>query len=311
MKILVTGANGFIGRALCSHLVFLGHEVLPVVRKASGMKNEFIIVDGESLHSILQGCDAVVHLAGLSHAMKKNGYNSTDLFKLVNVDKTLDLAQQAVAAGVRRFIFMSTVKVNGEYTNSGHSFNSISMHDPQDLYSKSKLEAEQGLNLVSEKNNLEVTIIRPPMVYGPGVKGNFHALMRVINWGIPLPLAKIDNLRSMLAIDNLVNFISLCADIPASPNAKNQVFLVSDCHPISTPELLCKISEAYGLKIKLFSFPLCLLRIFGLCLGKLSLIERLTGSLVVDDSKTFKMLGWKPVVSMDEQLGKMVDDTSY
>lgn len=311
MKILVTGANGFIGRALCRHLAFLGHEVLPVVRRVSGIQNEFIISDGQSWHGVLHGCDTVVHLAGLSHAMIKNGSNSKDLFKSVNVDKTLDLARQAVVAGVRRFIFMSTVKVNGESTNSGDSFNSKSLHDPQDLYAKSKLEAEQGLNLISEKNNLEVTIIRSPMVYGPGVKGNFHSLMRVINSGIPLPLAKIDNVRSMIAIDNLVNFISLCADITASPSAKNQVFLVSDCHPISTPELLRKISEVYGVKVKTFPFPLCLLRIFSLCLGKLSLMDRLTESLVVDDSKTIEMLGWKPVVSMDEQLRKMFDDTSY
>lgn len=311
MKILVTGANGFIGRALCSHLAFLGHEVLPVVRRASGMENEFIINDGESWDSVLQGCDTVVHLAGLSRAMKKNGSNSTNPFKLINVDITLDLAKQAVAAGVRRFIFMSTVKVNGESTNSSHGFNSTSLQDPQDLYAKSKLEAEQGLKLISEKNNLEVTIIRPPMVYGSGVKGNFRALMWAIKWGIPLPLAKIDNLRSMLAIDNLVNFIALCADIPASPNAKNQVFLVSDYYPISTPELLCKISKAYGVKAKLFSLPLCLLRIFGLCLGKIALIERLTDSLVIDDPKAFKILGWKPIVSMDEQLRRMIDDTFY
>ena len=310
MKILVTGANGFIGSELCSHLLSLGHEVIPVVRKISGLKNEYIISDGESWQSILQNCDTVIHLAGLSSITKTNGSDPTTLFKLVNVDKTLDLAQQAVNAGVRRFIFISTIKVHGEHTNFGSSINLTSLYDPKDLYAKSKLDAEQGLLQIAKNTNLEVVIIRPPVVYGPGVKGNFCTLIRIINWGIPLPLAKIDNSRSMLALDNLVSFVTLCADSFSSPKAKNQIFLISDSSPISTPELLRKISATCGVNIKLFTLPLGLLHFFALCVGKIDAMERLTNSLVIEDSKVLRLLGWKPVVSMDEQLVKMFDDTS-
>jgi len=307
MKILVSGANGFIGRALCSHLSLLGHEVVPVVRSICGIKNEQIICNNSSWISVLRGCDTVIHLAGLTYVVKKEKIYSEKIFQTVNVNLTLELARQAVQAGVGRFIFMSTIKVNGESTDLGCSFSSDSPTKPQDLYAKSKWEAEQGLKLISKNAGLDVVIIRPPIVYGPGVKGNFHLLIQLIKLGIPLPLGGLVNLRSMIALDNLVSFISLCADVSASPDAKNEVFLIADSPAISTSELMCKISEAYEANLRLFSIPIGILRFFALCIGKYTLIERLTDCLLIDDTKTRNLLGWVPLVSIDEQLRKMAN----
>lgn len=310
MKILVTGANGFVGRGLCPHLVALGHEVVPVVRRHSGVAGEIIVHSPESWKAALKGCDSVIHLAGRAHVMLDQERDPLQAFRANNVDTTIELAKHAVEANVRRFVFMSTIKVHGEETAPGRRFSHDDPVDPKDPYAISKLEAEQGLLQIAKSAGLEVVIIRPPLVYGPGVSGNFATLIKWIKKGIPLPFGAIRNRRSMMALDNLVNFTALCADIDACPNAKNQVFLVSDSEDVSTAELLRKVAKAYRCKSRLFRAPEGLMRVAARWMGKASIADRLIGSLVVDDSKVRQMLGWHPQLSMDEQLQKMAQHDS-
>lgn len=305
MRVLVTGANGFVGSALCPHLASLGHEVVPTVRHPSGVSNERIVGDEASWKAALEGCDSVVHLAARAHVMRDLEADPLKAFRANNVDPTLELATRAVAAGVRRFVFMSTVKVNGEETASGCSFKADDPTDPKDPYAISKWEAEQGLLEIAQRAGLEVVIIRPPLVYGPGVKGNFASLIKWVKNGVPLPLGAVHNRRSMIALDNLMNFTALCADIDASPNAKGQVFLVSDGEDVSTAELLRSVAKAYRCSSRLFSVPVGLMWFAARWVGKSSLADRLIGSLVIDDSKARQMVGWHPPVSMYEQLQKM------
>ncbi len=305
MKVLVTGANGFVGRPLCRHLIELGHEVIPIVRRASSVRNERIVSDEASWRAALDRCDSVVHLAARAHVMHDLETDPLNVFRANNVDSTLELATRVVEAGVRRFVFMSTVKVNGEETESGCSFTPDDPPAPKDLYAISKWEAEQRLIEIAQRTGLEVVIIRPPLVYGPSVKGNFSSLVRWVRIGMPLPLGAIDNARSMIALDNLVSFTALCADIEASPNAEGQVFLVSDGEDVSTAELLRRVARAYRCSSRLFSVPVGLMRLAAKYTGKSAAAERLLGSLVIDDSKARYMLGWRPSVSMDEQLQKM------
>ena len=305
MKILVSGANGFIGRALCAYLSSLGHEVVPAVRRPSNIKGEHLVRSELSWRAALTGCESVVHLAGRAHVMQDHEPNPLQAFRAANVVTTTELANRAVEAGVRRFVFMSTIKVNGEETAPGCRFKPDDLTAPQDPYAISKWEAENGLLEIARKTGLEVVIIRPPLVYGPEVKGNFASLIRWINRGVPLPLGATHNRRSMLALENLVSFAALCADIEASPNAKNQVFLVSDGEDVSTSELLRRVAKAYGRNSRLLPVPVGLLWFAARLIGKASLAHRLLGSLVIDGSKAREMLGWRPPVTMDEQLQKM------
>lgn len=309
MRVLVTGASGFVGSALCPHLAALGHEVLPAVRKPSGVTSgivrECIVQNALSLQAALKGCDSVIHLAARVHVMNDYEQDSLEVFRVNNVDTTLELANYAVKAGVRRFVFMSSIKVNGEETPHGGSFKPDDLVNPMDSYAISKLEAERGLMEIARKTGLEVVIIRPPLVYGPGVKGNFASLIKWVKYGVPLPLGAIHNLRSMIGLDNLLSFTALCADMKSSPNAKWQVFLVSDGQDVSTPELLRRVAKAYECKSRLFSVPVGHMYLAARWIGKPSLADRLLGSLVIDDSKARQMLGWNTVCSMDEQLKKM------
>lgn len=305
MKVLVSGANGFVGSALCPHLVELGHEVVPVVRQPSGIVRERIIDDEVSWKSALAGCDCVVHLAARAHVMQDQEHHPLQSFRASNVDTTIEIATYAAEVGVRRFVFMSTIKVNGEETAPGLSFRPDDPVAPKDPYSTSKWEAEQKLLEIAKRTGLEVVIIRPPLVYGPGVKGNFASLIKWLKNGVPLPLGAVHNRRSMIALENLVSFSALCADINASPNAKGQVFLVSDGEDVSTAELLRRVAKAYKYSCRLFSVPEGLIRLAARWIGKASLADRLIGSLVIDDSKARQMLGWRPPFSMDEQLQKM------
>ena len=309
MKILVTGASGFIGRALCPYLSSLGHEVVPAVRATCGLPGEQLVSDEASFRIALQGCDSVVHLAGRAHVIHDQERAPLQAFRAANVDTTLELANRAIEAGVRRFVYMSTIKVNGEATLPGCSFRPDDPLAPKDPYAISKWEAEQGLRAIAEKAGLEVVIVRPPLVYGPGVKGNFASLIEWVKRGRALPLGAVHNRRSMIALENLVSFTALCADIHASPNAKDQVFLVSDGEDVSTTELLRKVARAYGDNSRLLPVPVGLLRFAAQLLGKVSLADRLLGSLTIDDSKAREMLGWRPQVSMDEQLRKMENAT--
>jgi nucleoside-diphosphate-sugar epimerase len=311
VNVLVTGASGFIGSALCAHFAALGHAVVPVVRRHSDLPNARIVGDEDDARwsAALNGCDSIVHLAGRAHAMREEA-DPLRALRIANVDATLMLARRAVAAGVRRFVFMSTIKVNGEHTKLGSCFEPNDEPAPEDAYALSKWEAEQGLVNIARETGLEVVIIRPPLVYGPGVKGNFAALIGLVKKGIPLPLGALDNQRSMIALDNLNSFIALCADRAISPQATNQVFLVSDGKAVSTTELLKQIALAHGRQPSLFPVPMGLIRFFARLIGKTSMIDRLLGSLVVNDSKAREMLGWQPPITMDEQLRRMSCATS-
>lgn len=305
MRVLVTGANGFVGKALCPYLASLGHDVVPAVRRPSGVCNERIISDDASLKAALEGCDSVVHLAARAHVMHEQETDPLAVFRINNVDATLELATRAVETGVRRFVFISTVKVNGEGTVSGYSFKPDDPVSPKDPYAISKWEAEQRLFEIANKTGIEVVIIRPPLVYGPGVKGNFASLIKLVRKGVPLPLAALRNRRSLISLDNLLSFTALCVDIDRSSNAKGQIFLVSDGEDVSTTELLRRVAKAYGHKSRLFSVPMGLMRLAVQLTGRSLLAERLLGSLVVDDSKARQMLGWYPPSDMDDQLKKM------
>ncbi len=305
MRVLVTGANGFVGSALCPHLAALGHEVFPVVRRQSNIPDEIILQSAASWTAALKMCDCVIHLAARAHDMQDQVRNPLQAFRLSNVDTTMELATRAVDAGVRRFVFMSTIKVNGEETSPGRSFRPEDSTDPKDPYAISKWEAEQGLFEIAKRTGLEVVIIRPPLVYGAGVKGNFANLIKWVKKGVPLPFGALNNRRSMIGLDNLLSFTALCADIDRAPNAKGQVFLVSDGDDVSTTELLRRVAKAYGCRNRLFSVSERLVRLVARCTGNASLAKRLFGSLIVDDSNARRMLGWHPPSTMDEQLQKM------
>jgi len=306
--IIITGATGFVGRGLCSRLLAEGRNLRCAVREPSSVNNSVVVGDiGPDTHwdEALKGIDTVVHLAARVHIMKDNSSDPLAEFRSVNVDATLNLARQAAAACVKRFIFLSTVKVNGEETIANHPFTEQDAHQPQDPYGISKQEAEDGLLRLAEETGLEVVIIRPPLVYGPGVKGNFQSMMRWISKGIPLPLGAIHNERSLVALDNLVDFIITCVDHPA---AANQTFLVADGEDLSTTDLLRHVGEAMGKPARLISVPMSVLKLGAQLLGKQAMAQRLCGNLQVDISKAREVLGWTPPVSVDVALKKAVNE---
>lgn len=307
MKVLVTGANGFIGKALTQHLISLGHETWSVVRHPTGISNPQILWgdDQSKWNLALEACDCIVHLAGHANSLQENEEKSKENLRATNVDLSVALVNRAISAGVKRLVFLSTIKVNGESTQSNCPFKSEDAPAPEDLYALTKYEAEQELVKAAQKSGLELLIIRPPLVYGPEVKGNFSFLIKLITMGVPLPLKAVKNKRSLIALDNLVDFIALCADPTKSPQAANQTFLVSDGEDVPTPELLRKIGRAYGRKARLLPVPVSWMRCAATLLGKEAIADRLFGSLVVDSSKARELLGWKPVITMDEQLCKM------
>lgn len=252
----------------------------------------------------LNGVDSVIHLAARVHVMRDEASDPLAEFLRVNVEGTLNLARQAAFAGVRRFIFVSSVKVNGESTVLGKPFFADDSPEPQDPYGISKLEAEKGLRKLASSTGMEVVIIRPPLVYGPGVKANFASMMSWLQRGIPLPLGAIHNKRSFVALDNLVDFIVTCL---AHPAAANQTFLVSDGEDLSTTALLQRMGRALGKPARLMPVPAGLMVVAANLLGKGDVPQRLFGSLQVDSSKARHLLGWKPVVTVNEELQKTAD----
>lgn len=298
-RILVTGATGFVGGALIRRLIDRDSaEVVAPSRQGNvvGQRRlQMPVIDGigpaTDWRSHLDGVDAVVHCAGRVHVMTESVADPLAAFRATNVEGTLKLAQQAAMAGVRRFVFLSSIKVNGEATSPGHPFTEQDGPAPQDPYGRSKLEAEQALMALAESSAMEVVIIRPPLVYGPGVKANFRTMMRWLAKGIPLPLASVDNRRSLVGIDNLVDLISTCL---VHPKAGNQVFLAADGHALSTPELLRTLSAAMGRRAVLFPVPVRILQVAGRLTGRASAIDRLCSSLEVDSTKSMKLLGWRP-----------------
>jgi UDP-4-keto-D-QuiNAc 4-reductase len=307
MKVLVTGASGFVGSALCAHLVAEGYAVRGTVRNTQGKPLpgvEYQIVPdisiGPKWREVLTDINVVVHCAARVHVMKEESVDPLATFREVNVKGTACLAEQAVDSGVKRFIYISSIKVNGE-TTTEHPFKADDKPAPQDPYGISKWEAEQVLWEIAEKTSLEVVIIRPPLVYGPGVRVNFLRLMQGIMSGVPLPLGSIDNLRSIVALDNLVDLIETCMN---NPHAINQTFLVSDGDDLSTKALFQRTAVALGRPVRLISVPVFLLWAIADLFGKSGFAQRLCGSLQVDISKTQDRLSWSPPISVDEALHK-------
>lgn len=308
MTVAITGATGFVGSALSSKLIALGVKVIPIVRRTSGLPGEIVTGDlGErsaaSCQRALSGCDAVVHLAARVHVMHDDDADPLSKFRKANVDGTLCLAREAAAAGVRRFVFISSIKVNGETTLLGRPFTADQTPAPSDPYGISKWEAEQRLRPLATETGMEVVIIRPVLVYGPGVKANFLHLMQWLHKGIPLPFGAIHNKRSLVALDNLVDLIVTCID---HPKAANQTFLVSDGEDVSTTELLRKMYRVLGRSARLLPIPARLLVMAATMVGKRAMAQRLCGSLQVDIGKTRELIGWKPTIDVDEGLRQTV-----
>ncbi|MHC8306515.1 UDP-glucose 4-epimerase family protein [Pseudomonas sp. PB3P13] len=307
--VLLTGASGFVGGALLKDLSERNlFNIRASTRNASSLSSpnfESVTINGldagQSWTQALNGVDLVVHSAARVHIMDAQGADSMALYREINVDGTLNLASQAAAHGVQRFIFISSIKVNGESTLPNHPYTADSIPAPVDDYGISKHEAEIGLKKIAAETSMEVVIIRPTLVYGPGVKANFLTMMRIIDKGLPLPFGRINNKRSMVALDNLVDFVFHCL---LHPSAANQTFLISDGEDVSTPELLRRISLALGKKSVLLPVPVNSIKLLAYCLGKRSMSERLCGTLQVDITKNRQLLGWTPPVAMKDALRK-------
>lgn len=306
-KILITGASGFIGSQLCAHLLSAGYEVLGSVRGAPCKPYER---QGPELDAaadwqpLLEGVSTIVHCAARVHMLADKAVDPLAEYRRINVDGTLALAKQAIANGVKRFVFLSSVKVNGESTEIGHPFTEAISSPPLDPYGLSKYEAEVALRELACSAPLEVVIVRLPLVYGPGVKANFRRMIKLVDTGIPLPLAWVDNRRSLLYIANLCQFIELVIN---HPSAANETFLISDDEDVSTPQLLRLIGAALGKKSRMLAFPVKGLAFMaGLC-GLHTVIQRLVGSLQVDSSKAKKRLGWHPVATLASGVAETVN----
>lgn len=313
-KVIVTGATGFVGSAVVERLLAVNDvRVLAGTRNIRGAwpagVESLSLPDLENCGEIpaLPGVDALVHCAARVHVMNDHSADPLAEFRRCNVDGTLNLARQAAASGVRRFIFISSIKVNGESTIIGQPFHPEQEPTPEDAYGISKLEAELGLMSLAQDTGMEVVIIRPPLVYGPGVKGNFARMMSLISKGLPLPLGAIHNKRSLVGIDNLVDLIVRCIDHPA---AANQVFLAGDGEDLSTTELLRGVAEAMGRPAHLLPVPARLLSLTAALLGKRAVAQRLLDSLQVDISKAHDLLGWIPPVPVKEGLKRCIRDSS-
>lgn len=304
-KFLVTGSNGFVGKALCAELQRYGNTVIGVTRAKAASNNhiEHLIIDSidgaakwsESLKCV----DIVIHLAARVHVMADTAADPLAEFRKVNVDGTLNLARQTANAGIKRFIFVSSIKVNGENTAPGKPFTEDALPHPQDPYGVSKFEAEQGLLKIAQETGMEVVIIRPPLVYGAGVKANFASMMRAVKRGLPLPLGAIHNKRSFVYVGNLVSMIMCCIEHPA---AANQVFMVSDGDDLSTTGLLRACATALGVRPRLLPVPQKLLQLGAALLGRGDVAQRLCGNLQVDISKARRLLGWTPPFSVEDGL---------
>lgn len=309
--LLVTGAGGFIGHALVQKLVALpGFSVTVATRSPDrqGTLRCFALGSFSDLtdwSEALAGQKVVIHSAARAHIMNEESVDSLAEYRRVNVEGTLNLARQAAKVGVKRFIFISSIKVNGEKTSLDKPFTADDLPSPQDAYGQSKLEAEHGLQQLAVETGIEVVIIRPPLVYGAGVKGNFASMIQLVAKGIPLPLGAVHNQRSLVALDNLVDLIITCVDHPA---AANQVFLAGDGQDLSTTELLRGVSRAMGRSLWLIPVPAFLLRMGAKVLGKQAMADRLLGSLRVDISKARELLGWQPPVSVDEGLRRCFEE---
>lgn len=305
MNVLITGGAGFVGSSLITSIMNFDSERKYNVRNldrrpilVNGVDTFSGTIDSHSqYHDALHSVDVVIHIAAIAHA-KSDNFN---LYNEANVLGTINLARQAAAAGAKRFIFISSIGVNGGFSLSS-PFRYDDTPSPWDDYSQSKYEAEQGLWALQAETGLEIVIIRPPLVYGPGAPGNFGKLISAVNSERWLPLGAINNQRSFVALDNLVDLIISCID---HPKAVNQTFLVSDGEDVSTTELLKKMASAFGKKSRLIPVPMGLIQLVARLLGQRAVAQRLCSSLVVDISHTKETLSWKPPVTMGQQLAKI------
>ena len=311
--ILVTGATGFVGTALVGRLAadraFNG--VIAAVRQTVALFPEGVrqfpvgdLLPATDWSAALQDVDKLVHCAARVHVMQDDSTDPLRAYRLVNVEGTLNLARQAAASGVRRFVCVSSIKVNGEATQPRQPFSADDLPAPLDPYGVSKLEAEQGLREIEAKTGMEVVIVRPPLVYGPGVKANFASMVRWVARGLPLPFGAINNARSMVALGNLVDLLVTCLK---HPEAAGQTFLVSDGEDVSTTELLRRTAQALKKKTLLLPIPTFVLESGAALLGKRAVAQRLCGSLQVDIDKTRRLLGWNPPLTLDQGLKKTVE----
>jgi len=334
--VAVTGATGFVGHAVVFELVSSGLNVRAAVRTVDSSSPlpvsdiTYLALEDVDSHTnwsaTLTGVDCVIHCAARAHVMHETDADALAAYRAVNTQGTRRLAEHAVAAGVRRLVFLSSVKVNGETTDGlprpfgarndgggsppaagpGLAASASFARDhvaPEDAYGVSKWEAEQALWEISAKTGLEVVVVRPPLVYGSGAKGNFARLLKLVRSGVPLPLGSVQNKRSLIGLDNLVDLLIRCIDHPA---VAGQTFLVSDGEDLSTPDLLRHMAAAMGRSARLFSVPVSLLRLAGSALGKRAEIDRLVGSLQIDSSQIRQVLGWAPPVSVEEGIRRMV-----
>jgi len=307
MKILVTGASGFLGGPVCRALTAAGHRVAGAVRREvtlpAGIEPRRVgdLGPDTDWRPALAGIDAVVHLAARAHVMDEDESDPLAVFRRVNRDGALSLASQAAECGARRLIFVSSIKVNGEATPAGRPFRADDPPAPKDPYGVAKAEAEAALRAVA---GLEPTILRPPLVHGPGAKGNLLTLMKLLRRRLPLPLGAIDNRRSLVGAANLADAIRFCLESPATIG---KTFLIRDGEDVSTPELIRRLGAALGVATPLLPVPAALLRLALGLAGRRAAAERLTGSLIVDDSP-LRDLGWNPSVGLDDGLRAMAAD---
>jgi nucleoside-diphosphate-sugar epimerase len=308
-RVLITGANGFVGLRLCDEVRRKGWQVRGAVRSpcqlAQGVEPVTVghIQADTQWMSALHQVDVVIHLAARVHVMQSDAVDPLADYLKVNLHGTENLAKQAANAGVQRFIYLSSVKVNGEVTLQGSKFTEDGQSNPQDPYGVSKWQAEEALRKIARDTALEMVIIRPPLVYGPGVKANFAALMRAVQGGWPLALGSVQNRRSLVALDNLVDLILTCV---THPQASNQTFMVSDGHDLSTTELVRGLARAANMPARLMPVPVWALRAGATLLGMEGEVQRLCGNLQVDISKAQRVLGWHPPVAVDEALRRAV-----
>lgn len=304
LTVLVTGASGFIGKVLCQDLLDSGVNLTLLARRpvdlgGSVKQHMFTGLKGiEPERQWFEGVDVVVHLAARVHQMNADPENEASLQMIENCDATLKLASMAAKCGVKQFIYLSSIKVNGEHTDDREPFSETDIPEPKDAYGLSKWKAEQGLNVLAESSALATTIIRPPLVYGPDVKANFKALLSLSVKGLPLPLASINNKRSIISVDNLSSLLIHCC---ANKKAYNQVFVAADSPPISTPVLVRLMASSQGKLVSLLPIPVIILKMVAGLVNRSAMIDRLVQSLAVNCTKAEQLLGWQPPASTDNE----------